>query len=66
MKKKCSDCNSSLSRDEYGLNKKLFPGYEDAGILMCFSCMAEYLELTVDDLKYKVKQFKEQGCTLFK
>jgi biotin operon repressor len=31
----------------------------------CLDCFAEYLGCTTDDLKIKISEFKEQGCTLF-
>lgn len=61
----CSDCSSYLSKDEVGLNKKIFPGYIDKGVILCFSCMSDFLDCSISDLKEKIKQFKEQGCKLF-
>lgn len=31
----------------------------------CLECLAEFIGCTVDDLKAKIQEFKEQGCTLF-
>lgn len=31
----------------------------------CNVCLAEYLEVSIDDLLDKVQEFKDQGCTLF-
>ncbi len=31
----------------------------------CLDCMADYLECRIDDLKIKIQEFKEEGCTLF-
>ena len=32
----------------------------------CLSCLADYFEVTEEELLAKVEQFKEEGCTLFK
>jgi len=32
---------------------------------MCLSCLADYIGCTIDDLKTKIEEFKNQGCTLF-
>ena len=31
----------------------------------CLDCLAEYLECSIEDLKIKIQEFKEEGCTLF-
>lgn len=31
----------------------------------CLSCLAEYFEVTEDELIAKIEVFKEEGCTLF-
>jgi len=31
----------------------------------CLPCMAEYIGCSEDDLHIKIREFKEQGCTLF-
>ena len=62
--KKCYVCGKSpLSKDEIGLTKKLI----DKSIsFYCISCLADQLEVTQEELKAKVEEFKEEGCTLFK
>ena len=62
-KQKCIDCGDDLAKDEVGLSKKIIE--PDGTQLFCYECMADYLGCTVDDLIEKVKQFKEEGCTLF-
>ena len=32
----------------------------------CIDCLAEYLEVTTEELAAKIEEFKEEGCTLFK
>ena len=31
----------------------------------CLDCLADYLECSTEDLKIKIREFKEQGCSLF-
>ena len=65
MRKKvlCSECNRAMTKDEVALSKKLIDS--DTEEFYCLDCFAEYLGCTVDDLKEKIVEFKEQGCTLF-
>ncbi len=59
----CCDCGKTLKKDEVALTRKLIdPDTED---FYCLDCMAEYIGCTVEDLKEKIVEFKEQGCTLF-
>ena len=53
-----------LTKDEIGINKKLLG--EHLSDFYCLDCLAEYLEVTVQDLNDKIEEFKEEGCTLFK
>lgn len=32
----------------------------------CIVCLAEYLDVTDEELEEKIEEFREQGCTLFK
>ena len=64
MESVCVSCDKSpLSRNEIGVNKKLLG--EDIPFFYCMECLAEYLEVTVQDLHDKIEMFKEQGCKLF-
>lgn len=63
--KECQYCRAKLSRDEVGLNKKLFESDAKRGKLSCMMCMAEMLETTVEELQEKINEFKMQGCKLF-
>ena len=63
--KECQYCHAELSRDEVGLSKKLFEAETKKGKYSCMQCMAEILEVTTDDLKVKIEEFKRQGCKLF-
>lgn len=61
----CQYCHAELSRDEIGLSKKLFETETKKGKYSCMQCMSEMLEVTTDDLKSKIEEFKRQGCKLF-
>lgn len=63
-KKSCSDCSTSLTKDEIALNKKLIS--KDITEFRCLSCLSESFGCTTEDLEAKIEEFKEQGCTLFK
>lgn len=60
---KCYLCEITLSKNEIGLNKKIHG--RNVIRFYCINCLANYLEVTVDDLLVKIKEFKLQGCTLF-
>lgn len=59
----CCDCGKTLKKDEIALTRKLID--PDAEEFYCLNCMAAYIGCTVEDLKDKIVEFKEQGCTLF-
>ena len=64
MKKKvCCECDKSLKKDEIALSQKLID--IDTEDYYCISCMAEYFGCDEEDLRIKIQEFKEQGCTLF-
>ena len=62
-KRICCDCGRTLKRDEIALTQKLID--IDTEEFYCLDCLAEYVGCTVQDLKEKIQEFKEQGCTLF-
>lgn len=59
----CCNCGNKLKRDEIALTRKLFD--PDTEEFYCLECMADNIGCTVEDLKEKIIEFKEQGCTLF-
>lgn len=60
----CISCGKQgLDKNTVGLNKKLLG--KDISNYYCMNCLADYLECTVEDLKDKVEEFKDEGCTLF-
>jgi hypothetical protein len=60
---RCHLCEAELDNIAVGLNKKLL------GIKIrrfyCLSCLASYLDVTVEELFAKAEEFKEQGCKFF-
>lgn len=65
MKKvNCIACGKvGLVRNEIGINKKLLG--DNGNNFYCLDCLAEYLEVTPQDILDKIEEFKEEGCTLF-
>ena len=60
----CVSCHKeNLDKDTIALNKKLLG--KNIEVFYCIDCLAEYLNTTVDDLKDKIEEFKEEGCTIF-
>ena len=60
----CVSCGKkTLTRNEIGINKKLLG--EEVGQFYCLDCLAEYLEVTPQDILDKIEEFKEEGCKLF-
>jgi len=62
---KCNSCGKAvLTFNEVGLCKKLLGRQIER--FMCIDCLANFLEVTVEELLAKVEEFKSQGCQLFK
>lgn len=60
----CYICGKEdLTKDEIGLTKKLIN--KNAKVYYCLPCLAEYLEVTQEELLDKLEEFKDEGCTLF-
>ena len=60
----CYVCEKPITtKNEIGLTKKLLD--KNAKLFYCFDCLANYLDVTVDELHAKVNEFKEQGCEMF-
>ncbi len=61
----CHNCPEKvLDKDTVALNLKLL-GREITDFY-CLECMAESLEVTVQDLRDKIASYKEGDCELFK
>lgn len=63
IKKKCSECDKKLVKDEIALSRKLVG--DVAEDMFCVSCLAEYIGCSEEDLRIKIQEFKEHGCGLF-
>ena len=62
--KKCYVCGKSpLTKDEIGINKKIID--KKTTQFYCLSCLAEFLEVTEEELLAKIEEFKSEGCKLF-
>ena len=62
-KVECVDCGRQLVKDEIALNKKLIS--LDLEKFRCLECLSVSFGCEVEELKIKIDEFKEQGCTLF-
>lgn len=64
MNIKCSMCSCYINeKDTIGINKKLLG--DDIPNFYCMNCLADYLEVSVQDILDKIEEFKDEGCTLF-
>jgi len=67
MMQKKADCyvcgKHDLPRNEIGLNQKLIA--KDITKFHCLECLADYLDISVEDLEDRIQEYKEAGCTLF-
>lgn len=61
--KKCYLCEAKLDKDSIALNKKLLS--KSLSRFLCIDCLAAHLDVSEEDLKVKISEFKDQGCTLF-
>jgi hypothetical protein len=60
----CTICeNATLTKNEVGLCKKMLGIKTES--YFCTSCLADYLDTTIEDLNAKIEDFKVQGCVLF-
>lgn len=61
---KCMACGKQdLDKDIIGINKKLLG--RNITNFHCMDCLADYLEVTTEELEDMIKEFREQGCNLF-
>jgi hypothetical protein len=62
--KTCYVCGKSIIvKNEIRLNRKLLG--RKITKFYCYDCIAEQLEIEVDELMAKIEEFKNQGCALF-
>lgn len=59
----CVECRSKLDKNAMGLNYK----YLGTTItkFYCMECLAEYLDIGLNDLYRQIEYFKESGCVFF-
>ena len=60
---RCTNCMDNPSKISIALCKKLF-GTKTKKIL-CMNCLANHLDLTVNELMEMAEDFKNEGCQLF-
>jgi hypothetical protein len=59
----CYHCEAEVAKIAVALNKKLLG--RKITRFYCLDCLANYLEVTTDELLARAEEFKEQGCALF-
>ena len=59
----CQICSRPLHPDEKALTRKLVN--RGTTQFYCLSCLARRFDVTEDDLREKIREFREMGCTLF-
>ena len=60
----CVSCGKTdLRKNEIGINKKLLG--DNVKNLYCIECLADYLNVSVEEIKAKIEEFREEGCVLF-
>ena len=59
---RCAACHKSpLEKDEVSATKKFL----GKGQLYCLACLAEITGFEVDELKERIRELKEEGCSYF-
>ena len=59
----CLQCGRVLEADEIALTKKMIN--RGAEQFFCLSCLAEHFDVPEENLRQKIREFREMGCTLF-
>ena len=60
---RCRQCDGEVAKDAASLNKKLVS--KSVTRYFCLECLADYLEVSTENLIEKIEEFKAEGCTLF-
>ena len=60
---KCRLCESKLDKNAIGLSKKLMG--RKITKFFCINCLAAHIDIPAEDLYAMIRDFKDQGCTLF-
>lgn len=64
MRIDCIICGKEhLDKNTVGINKKLLG--EGGDNFYCIDCLADYLDVTPQDIYDKIEEFKDEGCKLF-
>jgi len=59
----CRQCGRVLEPDEIALTRKMIN--RGANSFFCLFCLARHFDVSEDDLRNKIREFREMGCTLF-
>ena len=60
----CVSCGkTNLSKNEVGVNIKLLG--ENVRNYYCLTCLADFLDVSAQDILDKIAEFKAEGCKLF-
>ena len=59
----CFQCGRPLEADEIAMTKKMVNRGEDR--FLCLSCLACRFDVPEENLRRKILEFREMGCTLF-
>ena len=60
----CFQCGRPLVPDEAALTKKMVN--RGATRFFCLSCLALHFGVPEENLREKIREFREMGCTLFR
>ena len=60
---RCQICDEEVEKLAKALNRKLFD--KKVKKFYCMQCLANYLDITVEELHEKAEEFKAEGCPLF-
>ena len=60
----CFVCGKEkLAHNEVGLNKKLIG--RNTKKFLCVQCLADHLDISMDELTERIQEYKDGGCDLF-
>ncbi len=62
---KCRFCGETVDKDSVALNKKMVSRKMPNDSMVCLQCMADTLDCTVEDLRDKIEEYRNEGCRLF-
>ena len=59
----CMDCGKNLTYNEIGAYKKFVN--RGSRSFLCKQCLAQKLDVTIEDIDRKIEQFKQQGLLFY-